>query len=282
MGKNCRVGCIRQRLNLLLNGAYTVEFKNFLLDVGEDGIAVLTANSPEKLNAMDALAWQELYNFFCWVETAQEVKGVIITGAGEKAFIAGADVNSLAVKRPVDCLSNIGQNANRAVENCSKPVVAAVNGYAFGGGCEIAIACDFRIVAENAMFAMPETGLGILPGAGGTMRLSRLIGLGRAKEMILLGRRIGAQEAVNIGLATKCVPQAELMEEARKICSRLIKNGPVAIAVAKRVLKASFTSGDDVGTVLEYLALGTLCGTEDKKEGVSSFLEKRKPEYKGC
>ncbi|MBQ9687145.1 MAG: enoyl-CoA hydratase/isomerase family protein [Oscillospiraceae bacterium] len=258
-----------------------MEFKHFLLTIDEDGIAVFTANHPEKLNAMDADSWREMIAFFTWADTAEEVKAIIVTGAGDKAFIAGADINSLAVKRPVDCLNDIGQDANRLIENCSKPVVCAVNGYAFGGGCEVAIACDFRIVAENALFALPETGLGILPGAGGTKRLSRLIGLGRAKDMILLGTQVDAQEAVRIGLASKCVPQDQLMDEARRVCKKLLKRGPVAIKVAKKVLNASFTCGDDVSSMLEYLALSALCGTEDKQEGVTSFLEKRKPSYKG-
>ena len=160
-------------------------------------------------------------------------------------------------------------------------MIAAVNGYAFGGGCETAIACDFRVVSEDALFALPETGLGLLPGAGGTQRLARLIGLGRAQDVILLGRKIGGPEAVQIGLATKCVPKADLMAEAKKMAGKLIAKGPVAIRIAKRVVQASMSSSQDVGELLEMLALSTLCSTEDKLEGVSSFLEKRTPEYKG-
>ena len=160
-------------------------------------------------------------------------------------------------------------------------MIAAVNGYAFGGGCETAIACDFRVVSEDALFALPETGLGLLPGAGGTQRLARLIGLGRAQDVILLGRKIGGPEAVQIGLATKCVPKAELMAEAKKMAGKLIAKGPVAIRIAKRVVQASMSSSQEVGELLEMLALSTLCSTEDKLEGVSSFLEKRTPEYKG-
>ena len=160
-------------------------------------------------------------------------------------------------------------------------MIAAVNGYAFGGGCETAIACDFRVVSEDALFALPETGLGLLPGAGGTQRLARLIGLGRAQDVILLGRKIGGPEAVQIGLATKCVPKADLMAEAKKMAGKLIAKGPVAIRIAKRVVQASMSSSQEVGELLEMLALSTLCSTEDKLEGVSSFLEKRTPEYKG-
>ena len=160
-------------------------------------------------------------------------------------------------------------------------MIAAVNGYAFGGGCETAIACDFRVVSEDALFALPETGVGLLPGAGGTQRLARLIGLGRAQDVILLGRKIGGPEAVQIGLATKCVPKADLMAEAKKMAGKLIAKGPVAIRIAKRVVQASMSSSQEVGELLEMLALSTLCSTEDKLEGVSSFLEKRTPEYKG-
>ena len=174
-----------------------------------------------------------------------------------------------------------GQRALEKIETCSKPVIAAVNGYAFGGGCEIAIACDFRVVSENAIFALPETGLGLLPGAGGTQRLTRLIGMGRAKDVILLGRKIGAQEAVQVGLATKCVPQDGLMAEAQKMAAKLLAKGPVALRIAKRVVQASMSAGQDVGMLTEMLALSVLCSTEDKAEGVGSFLEKRTPNYCG-
>ena len=258
-----------------------MELKNFKLELDEQGVAVLTANRPEKHNAMNDLSWRELNECFTWADTAPEVKVVILTGAGDKAFIAGADINSLAAKSPTDCLGGAGQKALDKIETCSKPVIAAVNGYAFGGGCEISIACDHRVVSENALFALPETGLGILPGAGGTQRLTRLVGVGRAKDMILLGRKISAQEAVQIGLATKCVPQAELMSEAKKMAAKLIDKGPVALRLAKRVVQASTSSSQDVGMFMELLAFGVLCGTEDTAEGVGAFLEKRAPEYHG-
>lgn len=227
------------------------------------------------------MSWAEITEFFAWADRAEEVKVVILTGAGDKAFIAGADLNSLKVKKSTDCLGGAGQKALNQIQRCAKPVIAAVNGYAFGGGCETALACDFRVVSDNALFALPETGLGILPGAGGTQRLSRLIGLGRAQDVILLGRKIGGQEAVTIGLATKCVPQEELLSEARKMAEKLIAKGPIAIRIAKRVVQASLSGSQEIGELLEMLALSTLCGTEDKAEGVTSFLEKRAPEYKG-
>ncbi|MEW4412064.1 enoyl-CoA hydratase-related protein [Clostridium sp. AN503] len=258
-----------------------MEFQNFKLEIDEQGVAVFTADRPEKMNALDDVSWAEISEFFAWADKAEEVKVVILTGAGDKAFIAGADLNSLKLKKAIDCLGGAGQKALNRIQKCAKPVIAAVNGYAFGGGCETAIACDFRVVSENALFALPETGLGILPGAGGTQRLSRLIGLGRAQDVILLGRKIGAEEAVAIGLATKCVPQESLIAEAKKMAGKLIAKGPVAIRIAKQVVQASLSSSQEVGELLEMLALSALCSTEDKMEGVTSFLEKRTPEYRG-
>lgn len=258
-----------------------MEFQNFLLEIDEKGVAVLTNNRPEKMNALNDASWRELNEFFTWANSADEVKVVLLTGAGEKAFAAGADLNSLKTKKSTDVLNSAGQRALRAIEQCGKPVVALVNGYAFGGGCELSLACDFRICAENAMFALPETGLGLLPGAGGTQRLSRLIGIGRAKDVILLGRKIGGPEAVQIGLATKCVPQADLMAEGKKAASKLLAKGPVALRLSKRLINASLSASEEVGELAEMLGLSVLCSTEDKLEGVTSFLEKRSPEYKG-
>lgn len=258
-----------------------MDYENYTLELQSNGVVIFTANRPEKLNAMNDISWREMLEFFSWADTAAEVRAVILTGAGNKSFIAGADLGSLAAKTAVDCLGGAGQKALAMIECCSKPVIAAVNGFAFGGGCEVAIACDFRIVSENAQFALPETGLGILPGAGGTQRLSRLIGLGRAKDVILLGRKIGGPEAALVGLATKCVPQEQLLAEAIKMAEVLLSKGPVAIRIAKQVVQASLSTSQDVGMLLEMLALSSLCSTEDKSEGVGAFLEKRSPNYQG-
>ena len=257
-----------------------MEFENFLLEI-EDGIAVFTANRPEKMNAMNDQAWKEIKEFFTWADTADEVKVVIMTGAGDKAFIAGADINALNVKKPADCMGGAGQKAVEAIENCSKPVIAAVNGFALGGGCEIAIACDFRFASENARFGLPETGLGVLPGAGGTQRLTRLVGMGRAKDMIMLGRQVKGPEAAEIGLATKCVAPEELMPEVKKAAAKLMAKGPLALHIAKECIKASMSSSQEVGLLAEKLALSALCGTEDKAEGTGAFIEKRDPSYQG-
>lgn len=258
-----------------------MDYQNFKLSIDSEGVAVFTANRPEKMNAMNDLSWQELNAFFSDADTNPAIRAVILTGAGEKAFIAGADLNSMKLKKSTDCLGGNAQKALNQIERCSKPVIAAVNGYALGGGCEIAIACDFRIVSENASFGLPETGLGILPGSGGTQRLARLVGLGRAKEMILLGKKVRGPEAVGIGLATQCVPLQNLMAEAKKAAGKLLEKGPVAINLAKKVILASLSSSQDVGMLTEMLALSTLCSTEDKAEGVASFFEKRKPDYRG-
>lgn len=255
-------------------------YQNFLVEIDAEGIAVLTANRPEKLNAMNDVSWRELGDFAEKSAVDDDIACVILTGAGDKAFIAGADIGSLATKKPADCLSGSTQEALSKIERSPKPWIAAVNGFALGGGCEIAIACDFRIAAENARFGLPETGLGILPGAGGTQRLSRLIGLGRAKDAILLGKQYKGEEAARIGLATSCVPADQLMEEAKKAARKILAKGPIAIQVAKRVVQISMSSSQDVGMYTEMLALSALCGTEDKGEGTSSFLEKREPQYK--
>ena len=224
-----------------------MEYTYLLPEDKGEGIVLLTLNRPEKLNALDDNAWLEIQHYFTEVDTDPSVRVVIITGAGDKAFAAGADLNSLLKKKPATVLGSKGQKALAAIEACSKPVIAAVNGYAFGGGCELSLACDFRVAADTALFALPETSLGILPGAGGTQRLSRLIGMGRAKEMIMLGKKIKGADAVNIGLATSCVPFDQLMDEALKTAHKLLKIAPISLQVSKQVIQMSMSSSIDVG-----------------------------------
>lgn len=257
------------------------DYQNFTLSVDERGVALFTVNRPEKMNAMNDTSWRELEDFFTKADTDPQIRVVIITGAGDKAFVAGADINALATKTAVMSVQSQGYKRVSLIESCSKPVIAAVNGYAFGGGLEIALACDFRVCSDNAMFGLPETGLGVLPGAGGTQRLSRLVGIGRAKELIMLGRKIKAPEAVSWGLVTKSVAQEALMAEANKMADRLLEKGPVALDITKRLIRASLSTSQDMGLMMENLGFGVLCATEDKQEGLSSFIEKRKPEYKG-
>ncbi|MCQ2558930.1 MAG: enoyl-CoA hydratase/isomerase family protein [Oscillospiraceae bacterium] len=251
------------------------------IETREDGVCMVTLNRPEKLNALDSNAWTEIGNFFLAADTDDDIRVVIMTGAGDKAFAAGADLSMLYTKTSAMTMqSNLGHRALDAMEKCSKPVIAAVNGFAFGGGCEVSLGADFRVVSENAVFALPETGLGILPGSGGTQRLARLVGLGRAKEMIMLGKKVKGPDAVAYGLAYKCVPADQLMAEAEKMASMLLAKAPLSLAVSKRVTQMSMSSSIDVGMYTELLALSALCGTEDKQEGVGSFLEKRTPDYK--
>ena len=258
-----------------------MEYNYLHIEKQENKVCQVTLNRPEKLNALDLTAWEEIDDFFTAADQDDDIRVVILKGAGNKAFAAGADANSLYKKTAALCMTNAGQKALSKIELCSKPVIAAVNGFAFGGGFELALACDFRIASETVQFALPETGLGILPGAGGTQRLTRLVGIGMAKDIILLGRKIGAWEAVDIGLATYCVPQDQLIDEAEKMAEILLKKAPLALQVAKRVIQSAASSSIEVGLYTELLALSALCGTEDKKEGISAFLENRSPKYVG-
>ncbi len=255
-------------------------FKNFLLQ--EEGpIAVLTSNRPEVMNALDLQSNIELIQFADYMEKSEHLRVAIITGAGDKAFIAGADINAVRAQSGVKSLRSNLRIALAALENCSKPVIAAVNGYAFGGGFELSLACDIRIVSENAMLGLPETGLGFIPGAGGTQRLSRMAGVGVAKDMILGGRTLTAQEAVQYGIAMKAVPLEKLMDEARKLAGKMVLRGPIALNVGKKVINASLFTDPATGCTMESLALAILFDSKDKMEGTSAFLEKRKPQFKG-
>lgn len=258
------------------------EYKNFLLEV-KDGIAIFSVNRPEVRNAINEDCWKEIDDFISYADTCDDIKVIIITGTGEKAFVAGADISKFAGERTAaDSIKpRYATIACNRIENSMKPVIAAVNGYAFGGGCELAITCDLRIVSENAQFGLPEANLGIIPGWGGTQRLSRIVGIGRAKEMILGGRTIKGQEAVDIGMAIKCVPLEKLMEEAIALANVVKNKGPLSIAMAKKLIKHSATIDLEAGILMETLGLSILMESEDKKEGSSAFLNKRKPEFKG-
>ncbi len=257
-------------------------FQNFLLEI-ENGIAVFTVNKPHVHNAFSDDCWEELREFMEWAEDNEDIKAIIITGAGQKSFVSGADVNKFAKPRTAEYGIKMRDldYALRLIELGPKPVIAAVNGYAFGGGCEIALACDIRICSENAQFGLPETRLGIIPGAGGTQRASRIVGIGRAKEMILGGRIFKGQEAVDVGLAMKCVPLDQLLDEAKAVAAVMAERAPLSTAVAKRLIHSSATTDLDTGLRAEALALMVLMGTEDRQEGVTAFKEKRKANFKG-
>lgn len=247
----------------------------------QDSIGIFRINRPEVLNAFNIECWNELSLFVDELDSREDIKAVIFTGTGSKAFIAGADIAMIRDRTMVSALQGMAQKTLTRLEHCTKPTIAAVNGYAFGGGCEIAMACDIRIASDNAKFALPELSLGILPGAGGTQRLAKLIGLGRAKEMILTGRAINSQEALDIGLVTKIVPLQELMGIASDTAKTILKKGPLAVRLAKRVIESALSTDGETGMLLELLSYSVLVGSEDKTEGVNAFFEKRNPMFKG-
>ncbi|HEX8276159.1 MAG TPA: enoyl-CoA hydratase-related protein [Longimicrobiaceae bacterium] len=258
------------------------EYGNLQLDV-QDGIAVLSVNRPDKLNALNEQTIRELDAAVREVTERADVRGIIVTGTGSKAFVAGADIAELAKMGPVDGVevSRLGQRVFRAIELSRKPVIAAVNGFALGGGCELALACHLRIAAENAKFGLPEVKLGIIPGYGGTLRLPRIVGKGRALELMLTAEMIDAQEAHRIGLANKVVPQAELLDAARAMMKTILKNGPVALGLAIECATRGMEMSVDDGLALESNLFGLLAATEDMREGMSAFLEKRAADFHG-
>ncbi len=257
-------------------------FENILYEKG-DGIAYVTINRPKVLNALNAQTWKDLRAAFGEAREDGAVRGVILTGAGDKSFVAGADIGELAHVTAVEAeeSSSYGQAVLSLIENLGKPVVGAVNGFALGGGCELAMACSVRIASENAKFGQPEVKLGLLPGGGGTQRLPRLIGKGRALQLILSGETISAQEAYRIGLVNEVVRAADLITRAEAVLRRIFSNAPVAIRYALEAVNKGLETSQSEGLALEASYFGLCAGTEDKKEGTSAFLEKRVPEFKG-
>lgn len=248
-----------------------------------DGIAVVTIDRPDKLNALNHDTIVELGKAIERATADESVRGMIVTGSGRKAFVAGADIAELSKMGPVDGVdvSRLGQRVFRAIELSRKPVIAAVNGFALGGGCELAMACHLRIASTNAKFGLPEVKLGIIPGYGGTLRLPRLVGKGRALELVLTGEMIDAQEAHRIGLANRVVEQDALMDEARALLATIIGNGPVALGLAIECTTRGMEMDVDDGLALESNLFGLLAATDDMHEGMKAFLEKRKAEFRG-
>jgi len=247
----------------------------------DDRLAVVTITRPEVRNALSRQVLADLRDALAELRDRDDVGLVAITGAGEKAFVAGADIAQL---RHYDLHTGLDAEMQRTfdtVEAFPKPTVAAVNGFALGGGCELAMACDIRIASENARFGLPETTLSVLPGAGGTQRLARLVGTGRAIEMILTGRFVDAAEAHAIGLITAVVPAEGLRAELRRLADQILAKGPLAVRLAKLVVRAGMDADQRTGQVVEQLAQALLYTTADKAEGASAFLEKRLPAFKG-
>lgn len=252
-----------------------------LLFESKDSIGYVTINRPDKLNALNSSARQELLQVFEAIKHDAETHVVIITGAGEKSFVAGTDIGELTELNAESgrLFALGGQEVFDRIENLGKPVIAAVNGYALGGGCELALACHIRVASENAKFGQPEVNLGIIPGYGGTQRLARLIGKGRAMEMILTGDQIDAQEALRIGLVNKVVPLGELMKTAEAIAQKILSKGQVAVRLALKAVNITDETNLTDGLALEASLFGVCCGSEDFKEGTKAFLEKRKPAF---
>lgn len=252
-----------------------------LIVTKEGNLALVTINRPEVRNALNTETWQEIKQLVNDLEQDDNIRVVIITGAGDKAFVAGADINSLKERSMLETF----RGENPAILNrwaaMDKVTIAAINGFALGGGCELAMACDLRIASDKAKLGQPELNLGFLPGAGGTQRLARLVGEGKAKELILTGDAIDAQEALKIGLVNKVVPQEELLNAAKEMAEKILTKGPVAVKFAKAVISWGLNVDLQSGINIEKLAQTILFGTEDRMEGLTAFLEKRKPNYQG-
>ncbi len=257
-------------------------YTTLLFDVA-DGIARVTVNRPDKLNALNSTVLGELSDAVGRIETDEAIRGVILTGAGAKAFVAGADIGEIGKQGPVDGKARAlrGQRLFRRLERCGKPVIAAVNGFALGGGCELAMACHLRIASENAKFGQPEVKLGIGPGYGGTVRLPRLVGQGRALELLLTGAMIDAQEAWRIGLVNRVVPADRLIAESETVLQTILDNGPLAVRACLESVDTGLGLPLDDALQLEANLFGLLSGTADMREGTAAFLEKRKADFRG-
>lgn len=258
------------------------EYKNLVVEKDE-AVLVVKINRERALNALNREVIGELQQLFSFYWSDETVRCVILTGAGEKAFVAGADITELADLdvRSGNELSARGLYLMKTIQNFPKPVIAAINGFALGGGCEIAMACDIRLASEKAKLGQPEVNLGIIPGYGGTQRLPRLVGRGKAMQLILTGEMIGAAEAHRIGLVDEVYPPGELMAKAMEMAKLISTKGPIAITVAKECINRGLDGPLTAGCDLEKANFGQVCGTGDKNEGMEAFLEKRKPNFTG-
>ena len=257
-------------------------YQNLLVET-RDGITFVTVNRPDKLNALNDRTVEELDAAFAAVAADLAVRGVILTGAGEKAFVAGADIAELSTQSPIQGTERSvrGQRVLDRIERLGKPVVAAVNGFALGGGCELALACHVRVASENARLGMPEVKLGIMCGYGGTQRLPRLVGKGRALEMLLTGEMVDAQEALRIGLVNRVVPKDKLLAESDALIRKMLANGPVSLRFTLEAVNDGLEMPLDEAQRAEATLFGLICSTGDMKEGTKAFLEKRPAKFQG-
>jgi enoyl-CoA hydratase len=258
------------------------EPRNLLVEK-RDGIATVSINRPDKLNALNEQTIRELGDAARALAEDAAVRGIIVTGVGAKAFVAGADIAELATMSPLHgvAVSRLGQRVFRDLELSPKPVIAAVNGFALGGGCELALACHLRIAAENARFGLPEVKLGIIPGYGGTLRLPRIVGKGRALELILTGEMIDAVEAHRIGLVNRVFPADSLLDETRALMESILRNGPVALGLAIESTTRGLEIPFEDALAFESNLFGLLAATTDMREGMNAFLDKRPAEFRG-
>lgn len=259
-----------------------MNFENILVAV-ENGIAQITINRPSKLNALNVATIQELHNAFENLEKNEDIRVIILTGEGEKAFVAGADISEFAnfsIQEGAQLAAQGQELLFDFIENLKTPVIAAVNGFALGGGLELAMACHFRVASDNAKMGLPEVSLGVIPGYGGTQRLPQLVGKGRAMEMIMTAGMIDAETAKTYGLVNHVVPQIELLEFTKSIVAKIMRNSPMAIGKAIKAVNANYKDGVN-GFETEIKNFGKCFGTEDFKEGTTAFLEKRKAVFKG-
>jgi enoyl-CoA hydratase len=259
-----------------------VSYQNLRVE-SRDGVAVVTIDRPEKLNALNDRTMEELDAAFAAIGADPQTRGVVLTGAGEKAFVAGADIAELATQSPVDGKERSlrGQRVLDRIERLGKPVIAAVNGFALGGGCELAMACHVRIASENAKLGTPEVKLGLMCGYAGTQRLPRLVGKGRALEMLLTGEMVDAQEALRIGLVNRVVPREKLLAEAEALLRKMLASGPVSLRFTLEAVNDGLEMGFDEAQHQEATLFGLICTTEDMKEGTQAFLEKRPARFQG-
>ena len=258
-----------------------MNYKNILFEI-KNNVGLVTINRPDKLNALNGETINELEDVFSSIKNNPDVFVVVVTGSGEKAFVAGADISELNKLEVLSAkeFSEKGNMVYRKIEDLEKPVIAAVNGFALGGGCELALACHIRTASENAKFGQPEVNLGIIPGYGGTQRLARIVNSARALEMILTGDMVSAEEAYRIGLVNKVYPQGELLNSTLDLANKIISKGQQAIRLALKAVKATDNLSLVEGLNYEASLFALVCGTEDFKEGTAAFLEKRKPQFK--